>query len=137
MSLNKQNNDLDFFGVKYLEAASKIIAAVVCLGLLIASGIVIADAFANLYLLEIETAVQDGLFVLILLEMFYVVRSFIRHGSINVGLVISVGIIAVVKEMIFQLDSLSFQLAGSFALLLLTLGFVYLMEILHFQKKKD
>jgi uncharacterized membrane protein (DUF373 family) len=132
--MRKQNTDL--LGTNHLEVASKIIAYIVCVGLLLASALVVFDAFKVLFLQDINTAVQDGLFVLILLEMFYVTRSFIQYGSINVGLVINVGIIAAVKELVFQINSITLQLALSFGVIFLTLSVAYLVEAIHFSKKK-
>lgn len=120
-----------------LELVSKFIALIVCVGLLLASVFTIVDTFQVLFANEVDQAIQDGLFVLILLEMFYITRSFIKYGSINVGIVVNVGIIASIKELIFQLDSMTLQLGISFALLFLSLSIVYLAETYHFQQKKS
>lgn len=118
-----------------LELVSKVIAFFVCIGLLFASGIIVVDAFQGLLQQEdLSLAIQDGLFVLILLEMFYVTRSFIRHGSINVSIIVSVGVIAAVKEMIFQLNSITLQTAIAFGVLFLTLSLTYFMEKTYYKK---
>ncbi|MCA9374005.1 phosphate-starvation-inducible PsiE family protein [Candidatus Peregrinibacteria bacterium] len=117
-----------------LEGFSKIIAYVVCIGLLIASSIIVFTAFQSLLNQDLKLAIQDGLYVLILLEMFYVTRSFIRHGSINVSIVVNVGIIAAIKEMIFQLDNLTMQTAIGFGVIFVTLGITYLMEVIYYKK---
>ncbi|MFT7184368.1 MAG: uncharacterized membrane protein (DUF373 family) [Oceanicoccus sp.] len=124
-----QKKSLDF-----LEVVSKVIAFTVCIGLLLAAGFVVFDAFHALLTQDVDLAVQDGLFVLILLEMFYVTRSFIRHGSINVAIVINVGVIAAVKEMVFQLDNLNLQMAGAFGIIFTTLSFTYFMERMYYKK---
>ncbi|MBP7670728.1 phosphate-starvation-inducible PsiE family protein [Candidatus Gracilibacteria bacterium] len=122
--------------ISHLETLSKYIALVVCAILLLAAGSVIWHAFSVLRLGVVDEAVQDGLFVLILLEMFFVVKSFMKYGSINVGLVINVGVIATVKSVVFRLESLNWQLALAFGIVLLSLGFVYFMETLHYKQKK-
>jgi uncharacterized membrane protein (DUF373 family) len=122
--------------VYYLEYLSKLIAIIVCFGILLASVLIIVDTFQVLFANDIDKAIQDGLFVLILLEMFYVTRSFIKYGSINVGLVVNVGIIAAVKELVFRMNSLNLELAIAFGVIFLTLSAVYLAETLHFQNKK-
>ena len=116
------------------EVLSKIIAYFVCIGLLIASAIIVVTTFQSLFNQDLKHAVQDGLFALILLEMFYVTRSFIRHGSINVSIIVNVGIIAAVKEMIFQLDSLTMQIAIGFGVIFVTLGITYLLEVIYYKQ---
>jgi uncharacterized membrane protein (DUF373 family) len=129
-----QKNKFEKQAMNYLEITSKVIAYIVCIGLLIASGFIVYDAFKALFNWDPGLAVQDGLFVLILLEMFYVTRSFIRHGSINVSIIVSVGIIAAVKEMIFQLNSISLQSALAFGTIFATLSLTYLMERIYYKK---
>ena len=126
----------NFPGVRYLELASKFIALIINVGLLASAAILTYSMFLDLFALKIDDAIQDGLFILILLEMFYVIRSFIKYGSINVSLVLNVVLIAAAKELIFYLDNLTLQLAGSFGIILASIGFVYFIETLHFEKKK-
>ena len=118
----------------FLEVVSKFIAFVVCVGLLMASVFIVVGSFKSLLDGHIDLAVQDGLFVLILLEMFYVVRSFIHYGSINESLVISVGIIAAVKEMIFRLPSMTLQAALGFGVIFLSLALTYFLEKTYYEK---
>jgi len=66
--------------------------------------------------------------------MFYVTRSFIRHGSINVAIVINVGIIAAVKEMIFHLDTMNLQIGAAFGIIFISLSFTYFMERMYYKK---
>ena len=120
--------------LKYLEIVSKVIAFVVLLNLLLTSGMISIDAFQALIAQNYSVAIQDGLFVLILLEMFYVIRSFIRYGSINVSLIVNVGIIAAIKEMIFHLEDLSIQTAAAFGIIFVTLGMTYFMEQFYYRK---
>jgi len=110
-----------FLGMKYLQMATKVLAVLFNVAILIAAGIEIVQVFIGLMEMNIASAIQDGLFVLILLEMFYVVRSFIKYGSVNTALIISVGIVAIVKEVIFKLNTL--DLNSSIAFTILFLGF--------------
>jgi uncharacterized membrane protein (DUF373 family) len=132
----KMNDKLES-GVQHLEFASKLIALFVCIGLLMASVVVIFDSFSSLYARNINVAIHDGLFVLILLEMFYVTRSFIKYGSINIGLIISVGLIAAVKEMVFRIDRLDLNLAIAFGVIYISLALAYLVEAIHFSRKQS
>ncbi len=127
----------DVTSIRVLEITSRIIAYIVCIGLLMGAAIITIQSFFDLLRFSLDKAIQDGLFVLILLEMFYVVRSFIKYGSINVGLVINVGIIAVVKELIFQLENISLQLASGFAMLLITMSILYYIEFKVFSHYKE
>lgn len=117
-----------------LEVCSKYIAVIVCIDLLLASFFIIVDTFQVLFLQQIDKAIQDGLYVLILLEMFYVIRSFIKYGSINVGLVVNIGIIAAVKELVFALDQLTLELGAAFGVVFITLACIYVAETLYFTK---
>lgn len=126
----------NFPGVRYLERGSKYVALVINTGLLASAAILTYYMFVDLFGLKIDDAIQDGLFILILLEMFYVIRSFIKYGSVNVSLVLNVVLIAAAKELIFRLDALTLQLAGSFAVILVSLGFVYFIESIHYERKK-
>lgn len=120
--------------LRFLEIVSKIIAFLVCIGLLITSGYIVIRSFNSLLDGNLNIAVQDGLFVLILLEMFYVTRSFINYGTINVSLIISVGVIAAVKEMTFRLETMTMQTAIGFGVIFITLSVTYFMERLYYEK---
>lgn len=123
--------------VWYLRFATEFIAFILCLLLIGASALITWDAIVGLWNGDATIAIQNGLFVIILLEMFYVVRSFIKYGSVNVGIIINVGIIAVVKELVLKIPLLDLQMAIAFAVTLLSLGVVYLLETMHFNNKKD
>jgi len=130
----KSTPKLQEFFLSALEMSGKIIAFFVCVSLIITSACITFHAFQILYDGKYSIAIQDGLFVLILLEMFYVTRSFIRFGTINVSIVIDVGIIAAVKELIFRLNSITMQLAIAFGVLFVTLGLTYYMEMFYYEK---
>lgn len=117
-----------FYGMRYAQLATKVLALLFNIALLIAATIEISRMFAGLIELNITSTIQDGLFVMIFLELFYVVRSFIKYGSVNTGLIISVGILAVVEEIIFSLKTMTLQSAGALSLLLLALSVSLLLE---------
>ena len=120
--------------VRQLKHLTELIASLLCIILIVAAGILTYQAFVSLLQDSPDHAVQDALFVIIILEMFYVVRSFVKYGSINVGLVINVGLIASVKAMVFQLEKMSLNLALAFGVIFITLGGVYLIESVYFHK---
>lgn len=130
----KKGSKIQNASLGILEICSKIIAFFVCIGLLLASSFLVFSAFEALFTRDLKLAVQEGLFVLIILEMFYVTRSFIKHGSINVAIIINVGVIAAVKEMVFRLESMTLQLAIAFGVIFITLGITYLMERIYYAK---
>ena len=117
-----------------LELISKVIAYAVCIQLLLASLIITYNTFIAIFSNQVSAAIQDGLFVLILLEMFYVTRSFIKYGTINVSIVINVGLIAAVKQLIFELDSISMQTAIGFGVLFLSLSCTFYLEKIFFKE---
>lgn len=120
-----------------LEKGAKCIALLVGAGLLLAALLMLEKVIFGLWVSSPELAVQEGIFVMLLLEMVYVVRSFIKYGSINVALVINVGMIAIVKELVFKIPELDLQIAISFSIVLFGLGVAYLMETILFRKKKS
>jgi uncharacterized membrane protein (DUF373 family) len=134
---NKPMKDklLQIFGI--VEDISKVIALLLAVLLLCAACLILLDTTKALVSMDLKVAIQDGLFVLILLEMFYVIRSFIKYNSINVGLIINIGVIATIKQLVFQLESLTLELALSFSTIILSLGVTYLLEVMHFSRKKD
>ena len=123
-------------GIRWLRVLTEIIAFVLCLILIAASGVITFQGVLNIMNGAVDNAILDALFVVILLELFYVIRSFIKRGSMNVGVIINVGIIASVKELIFQLDSLDQEIAVSFGIIFITLGVLYVLEMLHYERKR-
>jgi len=123
--------------MRVLEHIGEFLAILVAFGLLAASALIIASSYRDLLTFRVDRAIQDGLFVLILLELFFVVRSFVKYGTINIGLVVNVAIIAILKQLLFEIESFSIQTAGAFAITLLTLGFVYYTETVTFFKKRE
>jgi uncharacterized membrane protein (DUF373 family) len=117
-----------FPGMILLETAAKTIAFVFGIALLVAAALEVYLTFNQLLLSNIASTIQEGLFVLILLEMFYVVRSFLRYENINVGLIINVGIVAAVKELIFLFKDMTLQLGIAFSLIFISLALVYFLE---------
>jgi uncharacterized membrane protein (DUF373 family) len=107
---------------------SKIIALIFGIALLIAAAIEVYGVFVELTQQNISEAIQEGLFVLILLEMLYVVRSFIKYESINVGIVVNVGVVAAVKELIFVMKDLTLELGAAFSMLFVSLAIIYFLE---------
>jgi len=124
-----------FFGMKQLQIGTKIIATLFSFAIIIAAGMETIQVFMRLYEKNIDYAIQDGLFVLILLEMYYVVRSFIKYGSINISLIINVGIVAIVKEVIFKLEKLDIYSSIAFTLIFLGFCIGFFIENQYSQKR--
>jgi uncharacterized membrane protein (DUF373 family) len=117
-----------FPGFNILITIAKIIAVIFGVALLLASAIEVYNVFVHLMTQSIDQAIQEGLFVLILLEMLYVIRSYIRYESINVGIVVNVGIVAAVKELIFVIKDITLQTGIAFSLIFISLGIIYFLE---------
>ncbi len=120
---------------RFLEWLTKVIALVLCLILVGASGMLTYFSMQNLFRGDTNAAVSDALFVVILLELVFVVRSFIKRGRINVGILVNVGVIAAVKQLVFALDSIEFYMALSFGIIFLSLGGLYVLEMIHYERK--
>lgn len=120
-----------------LKFATQIIAILLCCILIAASALITFDSVFHLLNNDPKAAILDALFVAILLELFYVIRSFVTRGSMNVGAIVNVAVIAAVKELVFKLDDLTWQLALSFGAIFLSLGALYILEVIHYEKTRD
>ncbi len=120
-----------------LRLLTEVIAAILCVILILAAGMITYRAFMQILSNDTNAAVLDALFVVILLELFYAIRSFINRGSMNISVIVNVCIVAAVKELIFQIDSLKLQNAIAFAVIFLSLGVLYVIEMIHFERKKN
>jgi len=118
-----------------IEVLTKFVAIILCLILVVASGFLTYNALVHIYRVDPLQATLDALFVVILLELVFAIRSFVKRGTINVGILVNVAVIASVKQLVFQLDKMDLHTAISFAVIFLSLGGLYIMEIIHFQKK--
>jgi uncharacterized membrane protein (DUF373 family) len=90
----------------------------------------------DLFSAEIKSAVDNGLFILILLELFVVLLFYLRNHHIKVERVVEVGIISVVRELIFH--ALDMEVLRLFALsgVLLVLGLLFFIEK-HFRDRES
>lgn len=135
--MKKVTSERTRLAIRILEHLSEFLALLVGFGILVAAAILIVSSYRDLAAFEINSAVQDGLFVLILLELFYVVRSFVKYGTVNIGLVVNVAIIALLKQLVFEIENISILTAIAFAITLISLGFVYYIETVTFFKKRE
>jgi uncharacterized membrane protein (DUF373 family) len=124
-------------GMAVLQWITKAIAMSFNVALLIAAAYEVFKMFEGIYQGDIAIAIQEGLFALIILEMFYVVRSFIKYGKVNTGLIISVGIVAVVKELIFKLKTLEMTDAIGFSVLIFAMSVALYIEYHHYVVKNE
>lgn len=120
---------------RLLQKSTQLLAYLFNVAIVIAASMEVAGVFNQLYLMNIGSAIQSGLFVLILLEMFYVVRSFIKYGSVNISLIISVGIVAIVKQMIFNMENPSLDTGLALSAMFLSLSIGLLIENHHYAMK--
>ncbi len=132
----KNNVTCNYF-MYILQQLARVIAILVAFSLITAASVIIFRSFGHLIFGGVDKAIQDSLFVLILLELFYVVCSFVKYNSVNVGLIVNVGIIATVKQMVLKLDTITWSLALAFAAIFLSLGFLYWMESQYYKQYKE
>lgn len=119
-----------------LEVLAKLVAAFLCLILLFASLMITYNSLQNLVNFNALQATLDALFVVIVLELCFAIRSFIKRGTINVGTLVNVAVISAVKELVFKLDQMDLPTAGSFGIIFVSLGVLYLLEMIHYEKKR-
>lgn len=122
--------------LRLLLIATKVIAILVALILIAAGCVLLWQSTLDLMASNLDLALQNALFVLILLEMFFVIRSFIKYGSINISIVINIGVIAAIKELIFQMNNLTLEVAGAFGVVFVSLAVLYFAEIFSFERKQ-
>lgn len=134
----KKNTDLEMLVISYLRSLINIIALALCVLLIIIAGYMTIQAFSHMFISGLPSeAISDALFVVILLELFYAIRSFVKRGSMNVGVIVNIGVIAAVKELVFKLDTLTTQIALAFSAIFISLGILYVLEVIHYERKRD
>ncbi len=120
------------------EKVGSVLAGIVSVALIGAACLMIYHSFSELLLNgDVKVAVQDGLFVLILLEMLTIIRSYLKYRSVNISLVINVGFIATLKQLVFEMESMTLEIAAAFGMIILTLAVAYYIESRHFEAKKE
>ncbi len=117
-----------FYGMAVLQRAAQVLAVLFCVSLLVAGAYEIYQVFRSLVEFNINQAIQEGLFTLIILEMVFVTRSFIKYGSVNTALILSVGVVAVVKSLIFNMVDIQLDDALAYSALILALTVGYVLE---------
>ena len=116
--------------IKYLERVLNVL-----IFLLIVSLIILI--LRELYVLFVYELFKNGnvkeivdliLFVFILIELFTVLISYLKKGYIKVERIIEVGIISIVRDLIFHIETALPQKLYSSAAILLVFGAIFFIE---------
>lgn len=78
--------------------------------------------------MDLRHTVDSILFALILVELFTILRKYLEKGYIKVERVIEVGIISIIREIIFRLFEMPVESIYAISILLLTLGALFFVE---------
>jgi uncharacterized membrane protein (DUF373 family) len=109
--------------------------------LLIALTLIIFKELYQLFAYEFFTAdvkelIDSVLFVFILIELFTILFSYLKKGYIKVERIVEVGIISLVRDVIFHISSFEIMRIFGIAALFLTLGFLFYIEK-YFSKNRN
>jgi uncharacterized membrane protein (DUF373 family) len=80
--------------------------------------------------------IDSILFLFILLELYTILIQYLRKGYIKVERIVEVGIIAVVKELMFHISDLNMNSMIGISSILLSLGALFYIEK-HFSKQRN
>ena len=92
--------------------------------------------FEDLWVLGIQEIVDRILFILILIELFLILRHYLIYQAVSVRSIVEIGILAVGREVIFHVLELTPMEFFGYSALLLVLGAIHIGEV-YLSSKKD
>jgi uncharacterized membrane protein (DUF373 family) len=84
--------------------------------------------FKDLFFSDLNIIIHSVLFIFILIEMFTILISYLHKGYIKVERIVEVGIISIVREIIFNVLNVEIARLYALAALLLALGCLFYIE---------
>ena len=77
---------------------------------------------------EIKLIIDKILFIFILIEIFTILIAYLKTEHVKVERIVEVGIISLVRELIFYINSMEPNRAYAFASILLVFGILFFIE---------
>ncbi len=90
----------------------------------------------DLFSAEVKHAIDNGLFVLILLELVVILLFYLRDHHVKVERVVELGIISIIREIIFHFFDLEVMRLLALGGILLVLGALFYVEKMFSQREK-
>lgn len=114
---------------------------ILSLFLILALVIVILRELSVLFLVDIlkadvQTIVDNILFILILVELFTILYAYLKKHYIKVERVVEVGIISIVREVIFKIFDIEVTKIYALSAILLVMGGIFFIEK-KYSKERD
>lgn len=77
---------------------------------------------------DFPSVINDLLLILILMELFTILYSYLKKQYIKVERVIELGVISIVRELLFRIDHYSHSKIYAISVLLVALGIIFFIE---------
>ena len=125
---------------KLLGALDVILHLIIFLLIIATLGTIFIEMY-KLFVVELITGnvrviIEHILFTFILIELFTILHSYLIKHYIKVERIIEVGIISVVREIVFQVFEIEVSRIYALAVLLIALGALFFIEK-HFSKERN
>ena len=135
----EEKNSLKSKVLVFLEKSFDVISTILIFALLV---IIIKKLFElvikDIMSASVMSAVENVLFILILIELFTILYAYLKNHYIKVERVVEVGIISLIREIMFKVESLDPIRVFAIASLLLVLGILFFLEKYYSnQRNKD
>lgn len=86
-------------------------------------------ALEDMWVLSVQEIVDRILFILILIELFLILRHYLIYQAVSVRSIVEIGILAVGREVIFHVLDLTPMEFFGYSALLLVLGLMHIGEV--------
>lgn len=110
------------------DIALSVLIILIIIGLFITIGYEIFHMYQNFYHTQIEQSIHKGLFIFILIEMYQVLAFYLRDKEIKVSVIISIALVSIIRELIFEMSELEWQKGLIFIGVLTILGSLYFLD---------
>ncbi|HKL23913.1 MAG TPA: phosphate-starvation-inducible PsiE family protein [Candidatus Nanoarchaeia archaeon] len=114
--------------LKSFRGVFNLLVILLIMGLLLIILRELYSLFENIFSAEISVIINAILFIFILIELFTILTSYLRFGTIKVERVVEVGIISIVRDSIFHVFELDAPKMYGISALLLVFGLIFFVE---------
>jgi len=121
-------NEMEISNNYILKFFSKIINLMVytlLVGVIIVALVELFRLISIFFSGTISGAISIILYIIILIELFVILTDFIRNKHISLSKVVEIGIISLVRDVIFKFDELGPDMLFGIAAVILSLGLVF------------
>ena len=84
--------------------------------------------YDSFYHSQIDQSIHKGLFIFILVEMYQVLAFYLRDKEIKVSVIISIALVSVIRELIFEMSEIQWEKGLIYIGILTVLGTLYFFD---------